>query len=96
MDSLACVAVPAQQLPLRAPWKKQAAWFGQADSKILQQKKASHSVVSIQNFSPVESLSFSMSLMKLNMHDTAMVIFCHTLTLRGLVTRNKAVRNEGR
>lgn len=96
MDSLACVAAPAQQLPLRGPWKKQGAWFGQADSKIFQEKKASRSMVSIQNFRLVENLSSSMNLIKLNMRDTAMVIFCHTLILRGLVTRNKAVRNEGR
>lgn len=92
MDSLACVAAPAQQLTLGARQKKQeAAWFGRADSKILQQKKVSHSVVSIQNF----SVSSSRSSIKLNMRDTALVI-CLTLTLRALVTRNKAVRNEGR
>jgi len=35
MDSLACVAAPAQRLPLQGLWKKQGAWFGWADSKNL-------------------------------------------------------------
>lgn len=41
-------------------------------------------------------LGSSRSLIKLNMRATAMVIFCHSLMLRVLVTRNKALRNEGR
>lgn len=65
IDSLAWVAASARQFPLETvPWKKKAAWFGQAHSKIFQQKKAPHSVVSIQKFRLVKSLSTGMSLMK--------------------------------
>lgn len=41
MDSVVCVAVPAQLLPMQAPWKEQATQSGRADSKIFLQKKAS-------------------------------------------------------
>lgn len=92
MDSLACVAVPAQQLCLRAPWKLHG-----LDEQTLKHSKGRKPHT--QWFDTEFQAGWQSQLQcefKLNMRDTAMVIFRHTRLLGGLVTRNKAVRKEGR